>query len=240
MSAHEPYHTTSHRPPQTLSESRETQSLLARLHSGSVFPLIASLTAHPVMVSDISGRTVWVNDAFERTSGWMLEAIRGLQPREFLHGPETNAETVQFINQQTERGLAFECEILNYRRDGSAYWLSLDAQPIIDENGVRIGYFSISTNVSTRKRVEQELRQDRDLLKLMSDSLARFISNDDSVDTYGDMLSRLLKLTGSEYGFWAKCSAIPMALLICGRSRSPTSHGMTKLASCMMSSTIWL
>ncbi len=201
MSAHEPYHTTSHRPPQTLSESRETQSLLARLHSGSVFPLIASLTAHPVMVSDISGRTVWVNDAFERTSGWMLEAIRGLQPREFLHGPETNAETVQFINQQTERGLAFECEILNYRRDGSAYWLSLDAQPIIDENGVRIGYFSISTNVSTRKRVEQELRQDRDLLKLMSDSLARFISNDDLVDTYGDMLSRLLKLTGSEYGF---------------------------------------
>jgi len=201
MSAHEPDHAASDRPPLTLTEDRETQSLLARLHSGSVFPLIASLTAHPVMVSDVSGRTAWVNDAFERTSGWKLERIRGLRPSEFLHGPDTDPDTIRFIREETGSGRSFECEILNYRRDGSSYWLSLDAQPIIDEHGVRIGYFSISTNVSTRKRVEKELRQDRDLLKLMSDSLARFISNDESVDTYGDMLSRLLLLTGSEYGF---------------------------------------
>lgn len=140
--------------------------LLSRLHSGSIFPLIASLTSHPVMVSDVNGGTVWVNEAFERQSGWLLREIRGLRPSDFLHGPDTCPSTVQMVEQQTSLGVAFHCEILNYHRNGSTYWLSIDAQPILKDDGGLVGYFSIQSDVSSRRAAEDEIRNDRDLLKL--------------------------------------------------------------------------
>jgi PAS domain S-box-containing protein len=175
--------------------------LLSRLHSRSIFPLIASLTSHPVMVSDVNGGTVWVNEAFERQSGWLLREIRGLRPSDFLHGPDTCPTTVKIVEQQTSLGVAFHYEILNYHRNGSTYWLSLDAQPILKDDGGLVGYFSIRSDVSSRRAAEDENRNDRDLLKLMSDALTRFISNDDSQEAFADTLDQLLKLTRSEYGF---------------------------------------
>ena len=177
------------------------RELLSRLHSGSIFPLIASLTSHPVMVSDVNGGTVWVNEAFERQSGWQLREIRGLRPSDFLHGAETCPATIRMIEQQTTLGVAFQCEILNYHRDGSTYWLSLDAQPILKDDGALVGYFSIQSDVSSRRVAEEEIRNDRDLLRLMSDALTRFISNDDSQETFADTLVQLLNLTRSKYGF---------------------------------------
>ncbi|MFN9721463.1 MAG: ATP-binding protein [Planctomycetota bacterium] len=210
MSSQESPRTDADQPQRNSLEHGLTSRLMARLHTGQVFSLIASITSHPVLVSDVEGRVVWVNQAFECLSGWRLEEIRHLQPSEFLYGPETNPETAGLIRRQMQVGASLECEILNYRRDGMPCRVSLEGHPISDEDVGHIGYFSILTDVSARQRIECELRHDRDLLKLISDSLTRFISNpDESTYVYGDMLFRLLKLTSSEYGFLGEVRCQP-------------------------------
>jgi PAS domain S-box-containing protein len=105
----------------------------AAFNALSFLPFVASLTTHPVMISDVDGGTVWVNDAFTRVSGWPLNEIIGLKPRDFLHGPKTDPAVVRRIYENVTASKGFQCEILNYKRDGSIFWIALDAQPITDQ-----------------------------------------------------------------------------------------------------------
>lgn len=97
---------------------------------------------------------MWVNDAFVRVCGWRLEEIAGLRPHQFLHGPATDKERAEEIARLTVAGLPFQTEIENYRKDGSRFWISLDAQPIVDADGSVTGYFSVQSDITDLKRIE--------------------------------------------------------------------------------------
>jgi len=167
----------------------------------SFLPLVARLTSHPVMISDHQGGIVWTNDAFTQLSGWELPEITGRKPQEFLHGKETDQVTVAMIRSKVAAGESFQSEILNYRRDGSTFWISLDAQPIADEQGVLQGYLSVQNDISDRKKFEAQLLREHRLLETVSSCLTSFISSEDSAVTFGGSLNRLLEITNSEYGF---------------------------------------
>ena len=173
----------------------------AAFNALSFLPFVASLTTHPVMISDIDGGTVWVNDAFTRLSGWPLEEIVGLKPRQFLHGPKTDPTVVRLIYDNVTAGKGFQCEILNYKRDGGIFWISLDAQPITDQSGKLIGYLSVQSDISDRKRFEAALLREHWLLETVSVCLSKYISTDDPRIAFEDLLVRLLELTSSQYGF---------------------------------------
>ena len=186
-------------PEQTEFTAAGTES--AAFNAVSLLPFVASLTTHPVMISDIDGGTVWVNEAFTRVSGWPLNEIIGLKPREFLHGPKTDPSVVRLIYDNVTAGRGFQCEILNYKRDGSIFWISLDAQPITDQSGKLIGYLAVQSDISDRKRFEAALLREHWLLETVSVCLSKYISTDDPRIAFEDLLVRLLALTSSEYGF---------------------------------------
>ena len=173
----------------------------AAFNALSFLPFVASLTTHPMMISDIDGGTVWVNEAFTRVSGWPLHEIVGLKPREFLHGPKTDPTVVRLICENVADRKGFQCEILNYKRDGTIFWISLDAQPITDQSGKLIGYLSVQSDISDRKRFEAALLRQHGLLETVSVCLSKYISTDDPRIAVEDLLARLLAFTSSEYGF---------------------------------------
>lgn len=170
-----------------------------------VMPLVARMTSHPVMISGRDGRTVWVNDAFVRVSGWRLEEIAGLRADQFLHGPATETEKAEEISRLTAAGLPFQTEIENYRKDGSRFWISLDAQPIVGTDGTVTGYFSVQSDITDRKRIEAQLRREHQLLKTVTLAQSRFIAGQNPDEMYGFLLKELLGLTSSEYGFLGEC-----------------------------------
>ncbi len=173
----------------------------AAFNALSFLPFVARLTTHPVMISDVDGGTVWVNEAFTRVSGWPLNEIIGLKPRDFLHGPKTDPTVVRRIYENVTASKGFQCEILNYKRDGSIFWIALDAQPITDLNGKLIGYLSVQSDISDRKRFEAALLREHWLLETVSVCLRKYISTDDPQIAFEDLLVRLLALTSSQYGF---------------------------------------
>lgn len=176
-------------------------SVLSAVNALAFLPMVARLTSHPVMISDLSGRTVWVNEAFTLLSGWTREEIIGKQPYECLHGRDTSEAAKEIIRSNTAKGQPFQCEILNYRRDGTPFWISLDAQPILDEDGVLQGYLSVQNDISDRKKFEAELVRKHRLLETIGNCLSMFITSEDPRVAFGEMLTHLLELTGSEYGF---------------------------------------
>lgn len=110
--------------------------------------LLAARTDNAVVVTDRNGLTEWVNEAFVRISGYTLEEMRGRKPGEILQGPRTDPRTVQRIREALAHEESITTDILNYRKDGSSYWLSIGIQPIRDSQGNLTNYMAVQRNVS--------------------------------------------------------------------------------------------
>ena len=94
-------------------------------------PHIAELYPGVIVVCDAEGRTLWANREFEKLTGYLFSEVQGIPPGKILQGKDTDAETVAFIREQMNKRNEFVCEILNYKKDGSSYWIELHAVPVI-------------------------------------------------------------------------------------------------------------
>jgi PAS domain S-box-containing protein len=82
---------------------------------------------------------VYVNDAFERATGYSRVGSVGRNCR-FLQGPETDRAAVERLRAAVRDEQEAALDILNYRADGSAFWNRLMIAPLYDTSG-RLQYF---------------------------------------------------------------------------------------------------
>lgn len=101
-----------------------------------------------VICSDPSGRIVWVNDQFTEMSGYTLEEMLGRTPGSVLQGPGTDPATVVDLRGAIANRTDITREILNYRKDGTPYWIKLTITPIFDAEGELTGFLSIERDVT--------------------------------------------------------------------------------------------
>lgn len=117
--------------------------------------LVASRSDNAVVVTDARGLIEWVNDGFVRMTGWTLAEVAGRTPGSFLQGPETDADTVEFMRSRLAAAGSFRTEILNYHKDGRKYWVSVEVQPVLDEKGVLTNFMAVESDISDRVREDQ-------------------------------------------------------------------------------------
>ena len=122
--------------------------------------LIASKTDNVAIVTNAQGEIEWVNDSFHKLTGYTLAEVLGKKPGDILQGAKTSQETVNLIREALAKYEPFSGEILNYRKDGSAYWLSLNINPVFDEDSKLIHFIAIESEITTRKEIEIKLRQE--------------------------------------------------------------------------------
>ena len=125
-------------------EQREEMAMLS---------LVANRTDNAVIITDDKGCIEYVNQGFERMTGYSLKEIRGRTPGSFLQGPETDPETVQRIRDSLRCGESFYDEILNYTCDGTPYWVSLSITAVLDSRGVPERYISVQANITEVKQM---------------------------------------------------------------------------------------
>jgi PAS domain S-box-containing protein len=100
-----------------------------------------------VVFSDPSLRDnpmIYVSDEFETQTGYSPEEAVGKNCR-FLQGPETNPHAIEAIRQGLKAETRFTIDILNYRKDGSAFVNRLRIRPIYDPGG-RLMFFAGAQN----------------------------------------------------------------------------------------------
>ncbi|MFC6729216.1 PAS domain-containing protein [Natronoarchaeum mannanilyticum] len=115
---------------------------------------------------------VYVNDQFERLTGYDRSAVLGRNCR-FLQGAGTDEETVDRLRAAIENQEPVSVELLNYRADGTPFWNQLDIAPVRDDGEVT-HYFGFQKDVTERKSLEEALQQQTEL----QDRFASVVSHD--------------------------------------------------------------
>ncbi|MEQ8602226.1 MAG: PAS domain S-box protein [Marivibrio sp.] len=112
-------------------------------------------------------RILYVNEAFERMTGWPREEIVGRSPRA-LQGPKTDRTIFSDMKRRLRIGEIWRGETLNYKRDGSPFVMRWSIAPLKGGDGVPYGYIANQEDVTAERRRERAARE--------SDALiARFV-----------------------------------------------------------------
>lgn len=98
-------------------------------------------------------RIVYVNQGFTRMTGYTAEEVIGKTPR-FLQGPKTDRAQADKIRDTLTRWEPVRAELINYRKDGSEFWVDLNIVPVVDENGCYTHWMAIERDITERKQLE--------------------------------------------------------------------------------------
>ncbi len=112
-------------------------------------------------------KITFVNPAFSRIMGYADKEVLGQTPRMF-QGPETDRVERDRIRAALEQGHPVRGELINYRKDGRAYWLELVVTPVHDETGKVVSFVSIQRDISERKQAEQANRIHEERFRLVA------------------------------------------------------------------------
>lgn len=119
--------------------------------------LVAKYTDNAVIITDNQVRVEWVNEGFTRLTGFTLEEVKGKNPGQLLQGVGSDPATIELMRQRIACREGFDVEIVNYNKTGQQYWLAIEARPIQDTHGHVSKFIAIESDITERKRREEQL-----------------------------------------------------------------------------------
>jgi two-component system cell cycle sensor histidine kinase/response regulator CckA len=128
---------------------RLLQSSVERLND-----IVVITDAEPI--DEHGPRIVYVNEAFERLTGYARHEVIGRTPR-FLQGPATDRRTLDHIREALRSWQPVRAEVLNYTKSGDELWLELDIVPLADETGWFTHWVAVERDVTERRRLQQQV-----------------------------------------------------------------------------------
>jgi PAS domain S-box-containing protein len=104
--------------------------------------VLEQIATHPqvirrpgIVMSGADGCVQWVNGAFTEMCGYSLEELRGKRLGPILQGPGTDRATAERMRRAVHDFEPCREAILNYHKNGHAYWVDIEITPIRDASG---------------------------------------------------------------------------------------------------------
>lgn len=128
---------------------------------GSVFFAALEMTRMPMILTDPrqdDNPIVFANNAFLDLTGYEAAEIAGRNCR-FLQGADTDPDAVAELRRAISAREAIALEILNYRRDGSAFWNAVFIGPVYGPDEELLYFFASQLDVTARREALQQTLQ---------------------------------------------------------------------------------
>jgi diguanylate cyclase (GGDEF)-like protein/PAS domain S-box-containing protein len=136
-----------------------------------------------ITISDFSlpdNPLVFINPAFERMTGYLLEDVEGKNCR-FLQGNDKEQEDKRnIISDAINQKKPCLVTLKNYRKDGSMFWNELSISPIFNDDGKITHWLGIQKDVTNRVLMEERIKYSYNELK-QSNTMLEYLVNIDAL-----------------------------------------------------------
>jgi len=123
----------------------------------TMLSLVASKTTSGVVINDANGKVEWVNDAFEKITGYSLDDVKDKHLGDSLKGELTDVSIITKARELSEKKQSFEVDLLIYRKDGQLAWVSVINSVIMGNDGRVDKYIEVIIDITAKKKAELEL-----------------------------------------------------------------------------------
>ncbi|SFY29092.1 PAS domain S-box-containing protein/diguanylate cyclase (GGDEF) domain-containing protein [Janthinobacterium lividum] len=138
------------------ADLRLTATALARLNDMVMIAEVADTALGAGTVP--ATRIIFVNDAFERSSGYARAEVLG-RSLLFQQGPATDADELARVAAAMARAQPARAELLNYNKAGKAYWVEAELVPFTDADGRQTHWVAVEREIDERKKSEADIHR---------------------------------------------------------------------------------
>jgi PAS domain S-box-containing protein len=103
---------------------------------------------------------VYVNPAFERTTGYAAEEVLGRNCR-FLQGKDRDQPALGALRAAIREERHCTVVLKNYHKNGTLFYNELSVYPVRDENDRVMNFVGVQNDITERRRTEEALREIR-------------------------------------------------------------------------------
>lgn len=165
----------------TLFSQARSQHALATVQQreaeSRLLSLVAARTDNAVIITDPRGATEWVNDGYTRLTGYALAEVSQTSIEDLLLDADTPPLVRERIRAALQQQQPFSEITRNRQKDGEAYWMAVDGQPIFDEDGSLSNFIAIQRDITDLKNRESELENARHAAEEANKSKSQFLAN---------------------------------------------------------------
>jgi len=115
-------------------------------------------SAEAIVITDATGTIVYVNPAFEKSSGYTRAEALGKNPR-FLKSGKHDAEFYRRMWETLLHGEMWTGHLSNKRKDGMIFEEEVSISPVRDDTGTVVNYVAVKLDVTAQWNLEAQLRQ---------------------------------------------------------------------------------
>ena len=161
--------------------------------------LIIKSSYNPILITNgkLDGpqnpKILYVNPAFEKMTGYTKKEIIGQTPR-ILQGEKTNRAALEELKAKLSRGEFFEGTTVNYKKDGTEYYVEWNISPVKNAQGETLFFVSIQKDITERI----DLQEQEEIFKLSIEQSADHVAIISNKGFYRYVNASYAKRTGYE------------------------------------------
>lgn len=128
-----------------------------------------------IAVTDRTGTITYVNDLFVKTSQYSETDLIG-KTHAIVNSNYHPKSFFKNMWASIGQGNVWQGEIRNRAKDGSYYWVDTRIVPFLTDAGIPNRYISIRYDITDRKKMEDRIRKDSEVYRLITENSLDYIS----------------------------------------------------------------
>ncbi|HSF53468.1 MAG TPA: PAS domain-containing protein [Algoriphagus sp.] len=174
---------------QDISLDKERENHLKLLES------VVTNTRDGILITEaepgpIGYKIIYSNDHFLKMTGYSLEEIIGKSPSMF-QGPLTDRKVLVKLKQDLNEWKASTVELINYKKDGTPYWVNFSLTPVADQKGYFTHWIAVERDISEQKKNEAALLYKTRLIATIADIIQTLLENNDWESSVPELLGKM-------------------------------------------------